>query len=193
MFTKIYSELSNQNLDSISEILNNGGLMIYPTETIWAIGCISTNPKSVDKIYKLKKRKKDAPFINIIDDFSKIDKYVDPIDEELFNFIKENKSDHTIIYPNCKKQYNYLANNSNEIAFRVTPLSNLKEIMEMIDKPLISTSANISGEPFAKSFDKISSDLLNSVDVILNFEVESTGNPSSIIKINNGQIEYLRR
>jgi L-threonylcarbamoyladenylate synthase len=65
--------------------------------------------------------------------------------------------------------------------------------MGMIDKPLISTSANISGEPFAKSFDKISSDLLNSVDVILNFEVESTGNPSSIIKINNGQIEYLRR
>ena len=161
MFTKIYSELSNQNLDSISEILNNGGLMIYPTETIWAIGCISTNPKSVDKIYKLKKRKKDAPFINIIDDFSKIDNYVDPIDEELFNLIKENKSDHTIIYPNCKKPYYYLANNNNEIAFRVTPLSNLKEIMEMIDKPLISTSANISGEPFAKSFDKISSDLLN--------------------------------
>jgi L-threonylcarbamoyladenylate synthase len=193
MFTKIYSELSNHNLKSISEILNNGGLMIYPTETIWAIGCISTNPKSVDKIYKLKKRKKDAPFINIIDDFSKIDKYVDPIDEELFNLIKENKSDHTIIYPNCKKLYYYLANNNNEIAFRVTPLSNLKEIMEMIDKPLISTSANISGEPFAKSFDKISSDLLNSVDVILNFEVESTGNPSSIIKINNGQIEYLRR
>ena len=85
MFTKIYSELSNNNLESISEILNNGGLMIYPTETIWAIGCISTNPKSVDKIYKLKKRKKDAPFINIIDDFSKIDNYVDPIDEELFN------------------------------------------------------------------------------------------------------------
>lgn len=193
MFTKIYSELSNHNLKSISEILDNGGLMIYPTETIWAIGCISTNPKSVDKIYKLKKRKKDAPFINIIDDFSKIDNYVDPIDEELFNLIKENKSDHTIIYPNCKKPYYYLANNNNEIAFRVTPLSNLKEIMEMIDKPLISTSANISGEPFAKSFDKISSDLLNSVDVILNFEVESTGNPSSIIKINNGQIEYLRR
>ena len=111
----------------------------------------------------------------------------------LVNLIKENKSDHTIIYPNCKKPYYYLANNNNEIAFRVTPLSNLKEIMEMIDKPLISTSANISGEPFAKSFDKISSDLLNSVDVILNFEVESTGNPSSIIKINNGQIEYLRR
>mgnify|MGYP000707336071 FL=1 len=66
MFTKIYSELSNHNLKSISEILNNGGLMIYPTETIWAIGCKSTIKKSVLKVYELKKRSHNMPFINLL-------------------------------------------------------------------------------------------------------------------------------
>jgi glutamate N-acetyltransferase/amino-acid N-acetyltransferase len=93
----------------------------------------------------------------------------------------------------CKIKYDYLSNEANEIAFRITPVKILKELIVKINAPLISTSANISGKPFAKTIDEISPSIFNSVDVILNFEILSTGKPSSIIKINNNQIEYLRR
>ena len=86
-----------------------------------------------------------------------------------------------------------MSNEANEIAFRITPVKILKELIVKINAPLISTSANISGKPFAKTIDEISPSIFNSVDVILNFEILSTGKPSSIIKINNNQIEYLRR
>ena len=150
MSTKIYSEFSTKNLDEIAHRIKAGQIIIYPTETVWAVGCISTNKNSVEKIYKIKKRPQNTPFINIIDTYININNYV----------------------------------NNFEI---------LKELIVKINAPLISTSANISGKPFAKTIDEISPSIFNSVDVILNFEILSTGKPSSIIKINNNQIEYLRR
>jgi L-threonylcarbamoyladenylate synthase len=81
----------------------------------------------------------------------------------------------------------------NEISFRVTPIKELKEIINKLDSPIISSSANISGENFPKTLENISKSILNSVDLILNFEVKSSGIPSEVIKINKGKIEYLRK
>ena len=193
MSTKIYSEFSSKNLDEIAQRIKAGQIIIYPTETVWAIGCISTNKNSVEKIYKIKKRPQNTPFINIIDTYININNYVNNF--EIFNLdiLKNKKKSYTVIYPNCKIKYDYLSNEDNEIAFRITPVKILKKLIVKINAPLISTSANISGKPFAKTIDEISPSIFNSVDVILNFETLSTGKPSSIIKINNNQIEYLRR
>ena len=81
----------------------------------------------------------------------------------------------------------------NEISFRVTPIKELKEIINKLDSQIISSSANISGENFPKTLENISKSILNSVDLILNFEVKSSGIPSEVIKINKGKIEYLRK
>ena len=194
MPTKVYSKkLLSKELNTLIDYLNNGGIIIYPTETIWAIGCKSTLKKSVERIYSIKNRSETSPFINIIDSYLNISKYVHNIDSEIIRIAREIDNPPTIIYPNCKKEFNYLSNAKNEIAFRVTPNKQIIEIINELNAPLISTSANISGDDFPTDFNNISSSILNAVDVILKFEIESSGKPSSIMKIKNGEIEYLRK
>ena len=194
MPTKVYSKkLLSKELNTLIDDLNNGGIIIYPTETIWAIGCKSTLKKSVERIYSIKNRSETSPFINIIDSYLNISKYVNNIDSEIIRIAREIDNPPTVIYPNCKKEFNYLSNAKNEIAFRVTPNKQIIEIINELNAPLISTSANISGDDFPTDFNNISSSILNAVDVILNFEIESSGKPSSIMKIKNGEIEYLRK
>ena len=194
MPTKVYSEkLLSQELNTLIDNLNNGGIIIYPTETIWAIGCKSTIKKSVEKIYLIKKRSQTLPFINIIDSYLNISKYVNYIDPETIKIASKINNPPTVIYPNCKKEFNYLSNEKNEIAFRVSPIKELIKIIIGINAPLISTSANISGENFPTSLNNISSSILNAVDVILNFDIKSSGKPSSIMKIKNGEIKNLRK
>ena len=194
MSTKVWSNnYSSSKFDSVTDVLNNGGIILYPTETIWAIGCKSTLKNSVHKVYDIKKRPYNMPLINLIDDINNITKYVENFNIKDLDLIKKNDSPPTVIYPNCKTKYRFLANELNEISFRVTPIRELKEIINKLDSPIISSSANISGEEFPESLDKISKSIINSVDLILNFELESSGIPSEVIKINSGKIEYLRK
>tara|TARA_B100000768_G_scaffold37723_1_gene36385 strand:+ start:5979 stop:6563 length:585 start_codon:yes stop_codon:yes gene_type:complete len=194
MSTKVWSNnYSSSKFDSVTDVLNHGGIILYPTETIWAIGCKSTLKNSVHKVYDIKKRPYNMPLINLIDDINNITKYIENFNIKDLDLIKKNDSPPTVIYPNCKTKYRFLANELNEISFRVTPIRELKEIINKLDSPIISSSANISGEEFPESLDKISKSIINSVDLILNFELESSGIPSEIIKINSGKIEYLRK
>lgn len=194
MSTKVWSNNYNSSrIDSALDVLNGGGIILYPTETIWAIGCKSILKNSVKKVYDIKKRPYIMPLINLIDDINNISNYVEDLNSEDFDLINKNDSPPTVIYPNCKSKYRFLANDLNEISFRVTPINELKEIINQLDSPIISSSANISGEKFPESLDNISKSIINSVDLILNFEVESSGIPSEVIKINKGKIEYLRK
>ena len=194
MSTKVWSNNYNSSrIDSALDVLNGGGIILYPTETIWAIGCKSILKNSVKKVYDIKKRPYIMPLINLIDDINNISNYVEDLNSEDFDLINKNDSPPTVIYPNCKSKYRFLANDLNEISFRVTPINELKEIINQLDSPIISSSANINGGKFPESLDNISKSIINSVDLILNFEVESSGIPSEVIKINKGKIEYLRK
>ena len=194
MSTKVWSNNYNSSrIDSALDVLNGGGIILYPTETIWAIGCKSILKNSVKRVYDIKKRPYIMPLINLIDDINNISNYVEDLNIKDFDLINKNDSPPTVIYPNCKSKYRFLANDLNEISFRVTPINELKEIINQLDSPIISSSANISGEKFPESLDNISKSIINSVDLILNFEVESSGIPSEVIKINKGKIEYLRK
>ncbi|MBD00556.1 MAG: threonylcarbamoyl-AMP synthase [Crocinitomicaceae bacterium] len=194
MYTKVWSNNHNSSkIDSAINVLNNGGIILYPTETIWAIGCKSILKNSVKRVYDIKKRPYNIPLINLIDSIKNIPKYVENLNIKDFELIKKNHYFPTVIYPNCKSKYRFLANDLNEISFRISPVNELKEIISKLDSPIISSSANISGENFPESLDNISKSIINSVDLILNFEVKSSGIPSEVIKINNGKIEYLRK
>ena len=193
MSTKVWSNNSSSNIDSAIDVLNNGGIILYPTETIWAIGCKSVLKNSVKRVYDIKNRPYNMPLINLIDDINNISKYVGNLNTKVFDLIKKNNFPPTVIYPNCKSKYRFLANDLNEISFRVTPINELKEIINKLDSPIISSSANISGENFPKSLNNISKSIIKSVDLILNFDLKSSGIPSEVIKINNGKIEYLRK
>ncbi|MEJ6754708.1 MAG: L-threonylcarbamoyladenylate synthase [Flavobacteriales bacterium] len=194
MSTKVWSKNFNtSNINSAVEVLNKGGIILYPTETIWALGCKSIIKKSVKRVYEIKNRPYNMPFINLIDQVDKISNYIEDLNFKDLDLIKNYDFPPTIIYPNCKSKYSFLANELNEISFRVTPLNELKKIINKLNSPIISSSANISGNEFPKSLDNISQSILNSVDLILNFEVKSSGKPSEVIKINKGKIEYLRK
>ena len=189
-----YKELNKNNINPIIDVLNSGGIILYPTETVWAIGCNSLNKKSVDKIYEIKKRTTSSPLISLLGNYKEINKYADSQNFDFNKIIKDELNPPTVIYPNCKNEILHLSNSKKEIAFRVTPLAYLKKIISCINSPLTSTSANISGESSPVVFERISNSILNSVDLILNFDVDLSGKPSSIIKINRkGEIQYIRK
>lgn len=190
-----YSIINNSNIQQIANLLKNDGVIIYPTETVWAIGCNAMSKKAIDKIYSIKKRTQEKPFISLISTYSNLDKYVN-IKKVNKGNIEVSDPDYppTIIYSNCRDPLKHLTNSWNEIAIRVTPINELKKIINEIDAPLISTSANVSGQDNPLELKNIHESILNSVDLILNFDANLSGVPSKILKINiKGEIEYIRR
>ena len=187
-----YTELNQSNFEKILSVIRNGGIFIYPTETVWALGCIALNKSSVDKIYQLKKREKSKPLICLIDDFKRISKYAVLPESKIASKLKLHNHP-TVIYQKAKQNLKHVANENNEIAIRITPINELKKIIKMLNAPIISTSANISGQPFPVNFNDIDKNISSAVDLMLNFEVESTGIPSTIIRIDEtGELQYLR-
>jgi len=190
-----YSIINNSNIKQIANLLQNDGVIIYPTETVWAIGCNAMSKKAIDKIYSIKKRTQKKPLISLISTYSNINEYVDIKQDNTEAIgVPDPNYPPTIIYSNCKDSLKHLANPSNEIALRVTPIKELKKIIDEINAPLISTSANLSRQKNPIEFKNIHESILNSVDLILNFDTNLSGVPSKILKINiKGEIEYIRR
>ena len=190
-----YSIINNSNIKQIANLLKNDGVIIYPTETVWAIGCNAMSKKAIDKIYSIKKRSQKKPLISLISTYSNLKKYVDIKQVNKGNIgVSDPDYPPTVIYSNCKDSIKHLANSSNEIALRVTPMNELKKIIDEINAPLISTSANVSGQENPIELKNIHESILNSVDLILNFDTNLSGVPSKILKINiKGEIEYIRR
>ena len=187
-----YTELNQSNFEKILSVIRNGGIFIYPTETVWALGCIALNKSSVDKIYQLKKREKSKPLICLIDNFERISKYAVLPESKIATKLKLHNHP-TVIYQEAKPNLKHVASENNEIAIRITPINELKKIIKMLNAPIISTSANISGQPFPVNFNDIDKNISSAVDLMLNFEVESTGIPSTIIRIDEtGELQYLR-
>jgi L-threonylcarbamoyladenylate synthase len=189
-----YKKLEKNNINQIKKVLSSGGVVIYPTETVWALGCISVDKKAVDKIYQIKKRKQLSPLISLLANYQDVEYFAEKIDFRATELKISIDNPPTIIYPNCKKKLQHLSNDLNEIAFRVTPLDFLKKIIKLIDSPLTSTSANISGQKNPVNFKDIDKSIIDSVDLILNFDINLSGKASSIIKINQkGEIQYIRK
>jgi L-threonylcarbamoyladenylate synthase len=189
-----YNKLDEINISNIKDVLNSGGIIIYPTETLWALGCSSIFPKSVQKIYEIKKRESTKPILSLLATHEEVSKYAKNINFNISELLKNENTPPTLIYPDCKKELSHLANKENEIAFRVSPLSYIKDIINAIGNPLTSTSANISGQSAPTNFKSISQSILNSVDLILNFEIKLSGKPSTILKITQqGEIQYIRK
>lgn len=163
-----------------ASILKNGGVILYPSDTIWGIGCDATNPIAVSKIYEIKKRKESKSLITLVANEKQLKKYTN---------IKVKKNDNnptTIIYPNIKGLANNLIAIDGSAAIRVVQDDFCKKLILQSGKPLVSTSANISGEKQPNIFSEITKDIIKHVDYIIDFKKEEImQNPSSIIKVNH--------
>jgi L-threonylcarbamoyladenylate synthase len=178
------------------EVLKNGGIILYPTDTIWGIGCDATNEKAVDKIYKIKKREDSKSMLVLMENPALLERYVDDVPEIALDLVEVATTPLTVIYPNAKNLAKNLIAEDGSIGIRFTKEAFTALLLQRFRKPLVSTSANISGEKSPVFFDEISEEIKNKVDYIVEFRQNDTtpAHPSSIIKLGaGGRIDIIRK
>ena len=182
-----------EEIKNCVNVLTNGGIILYPTDTILGIGCDATNEEAVKKIYELKKRSKNKALIILISEYANIYKLLDQLSPNAYDYMNTSQPT-TIIFDNVKNISKHAIAKDGSAAIRLANDIFCKKIINKLGKPIISTSANISGEKNPKSFAEINEDLKKNVDYIVNLRQEEImETPSSIIKIyDDGKIEKIR-
>lgn len=178
------------------EILNKGGILLYPTDTVWGLGCDATNAIAVQKIYALKKRNEAQSLISLVNDSAMLNKCVRNVPAAAWDIIEYSEKPVTIIYD----EPSFIAANAvaedNTVAIRLTKDDFCSQLLHRFRKPIVSTSANISGEPTPSIFQEVSTEIKQGVDYVVKHRQgdRKRSAPSSIIQIkNNGVIKIIRK
>lgn len=175
--------------------LKQGGLILYPTDTIWGIGCDATREEAVARIYSLKKRQDEKSLLILLDTADKLADYVAEIPEMAWNLIEISDKPLTIIYPGAQNLARNLIAEDGSVGIRVVQDEFCRQMIRNFGKPLVSTSANISGQPWPSNFRKIDKSIIKAVDyVVKHRQTESTrGKPSGIIRLDrDGVVKVIR-
>lgn len=178
------------------EVMKNGGVILYPTDTVWGIGCDATNAEAVAKVYKIKQRDDSKALICLVDSDARLQRYVRNAPEVTWNVMELATKPTTVIFDEAVNLAHNLIAEDGSIAMRITNEEFSKELCYRFQKPIVSTSANISGQPAAQNYCDISEELLNAVDYVCfsRRQEHKPHTPSSIIKIkNNGEIDIIRK
>lgn len=198
----------NEEIQKALEVLRDGGVILYPTDTVWGIGCDATDPEAVAKIFAIKKREDSKSLVLLASDMDMICRYVKEIPEMAVQLVEVNDKPMTIIYPDAiagdqgymKADRRCLAFNTvaqdGTVGIRIPMMDFCRQLVAKLGRPLVSTSANISGEPTPKKFSEISETIRSAVDLIVDPSLErgSTGQSSSIIKVGlDYSIEIIRK
>jgi L-threonylcarbamoyladenylate synthase len=175
-------------------ILNEGGTIAYPTDTVWGLGCDATKAESVDKIFELKQRNESKSLIILVSDIDMLQEYIPEIPENVVKLLKSTEKPTSIIYLNPIGLAKNVIASDNSVAIRIPQNNFCLQLIKDFGKPIVSTSANISGEPTPKSFSEISTTILESVDYVVNLQREERNEKSStILKVEeNGEITVIR-
>ena len=183
------------DIDKCIEVLSDGGIILYPTDTIWGIGCDATNTNAVNKIIKLKNREAVKSMIVLINDTKTILHYVSDLPENWLQILSTITTPTTIIYEKGRNLSSLLLHKGGSIAIRIVNDTFCKSLIETFGKPIVSTSANLSGEPTPIQYEEISNAIKNGVDYIVQHRRNEimTSKPSNIIRImKDGSMEILR-
>lgn len=182
------------DIEQCLQVLQNGGLILYPTDTVWGIGCDATNEKAVEKVYRLKRRPDEKAMIVLVADERDVLQYAASPDLAVFDYLLETKKPTTVIYENAIGLAENLVGKDGSIAIRICNEQFCKHLIKRFRKPIVSTSANISGEPVAKIFAEINDEIKKGVDYVVNYRQDdkTIAAPSSVIKWNNGHPEVIR-
>jgi L-threonylcarbamoyladenylate synthase len=183
-----------KDIEKCLATLKNGGTILYPTDTIWGIGCDATNAAAVAKIYAIKKRDEKKSMIILVAHENDIKNYVQEPDEKIKTLFANTERPLTIIYPAAKNLAANLINEDGTIAIRIVKDAFCEYVIKTFGKPIVSTSANISGEETAKHFGGISAEIKNNVDYIVEQRQKERGNAaaSKIVKWDGDKIVVIR-
>ncbi|MBC9796036.1 L-threonylcarbamoyladenylate synthase [Sinomicrobium weinanense] len=184
-----------EEINNTIPILKEGGLLLYPTDTVWGIGCDATNADAVAKVYQLKRRPDAKALICLVSDVAMLERYIPEIADVTYDIIDLATKPTTIVYDNPAGIAKNLVAEDNTLAIRVASDEFCRKLIRKFGKPLVSTSANISGMPTPQSYKEISDEILKGVDYIVNLHRDKKGGqPSSIIRISkNGVVKVIRK
>jgi L-threonylcarbamoyladenylate synthase len=188
-------EIARQEILKANEVLKKGGVILYPTDTVWGLGCDATRAKSVDRIFKIKKRPESKGFIVLLDQFEKLYDYVESVPEIAADLVNSFDRPLTVIYPKARNLAKNLMHPDGSVAIRIVKNEFCKSLVSLFGKPVVSTSANISGLPAPLIFYKIDPAIINEVDYAVDLYRSRIDQvkPSTIIKFNEkGEYQIIR-
>ena len=185
----------DREVEKAGAILKSGGTILYPTDTIWGIGCDATRPECVKNIYQIKQRADSKSMLVLVNGIAMLEEYIESIPAQALELIEKTEKPTTIIYPGARKLASNLLASDGSIGIRLTTDTFCSLLIEFTGFPLVSTSANISGEQAPSSFQKILTSIRQQVDYVVNWRQDETtvSTPSAIIKLGkDGSITTLR-
>lgn len=187
--------MMTDDIQKACEVMQGGGIILYPTDTIWGIGCDATNEEAVRKVYALKQRADNKAMLVLIDSETKLDRYVSDVPNVAWDLISVADTPLTIVYSQGKNLAPSLLGEDGSIGIRITREEFSRRLCEQFRKPLVSTSANVSGEPSPANFSEISDVIKEGVDYIVKYRQEdrSKVSPSHIIKLGDGGVFQIIR
>ncbi|MAU15479.1 MAG: threonylcarbamoyl-AMP synthase [Muricauda sp.] len=181
-------------INNCNKVLQEGGLILYPTDTVWGIGCDATNPEAVKKVYALKKREDTKTMICLVANQAMLERHVKEVPDVAYDIMDLATKPTTIVFDEPIGIADNLIAEDNTLAIRVASDKFCQYLINKFKKPIVSTSANISGNPTPKQFKDIDEEILKGVDYVVNLQNENKNtSPSSIIKLSNdGKVKVIR-
>lgn len=178
------------------EVLRKGGTILYPTDTVWGIGCDARSKDAVAKVFKIKQRAEYKSMVTLVCDHTMLNRYVKEVPEVAWDLLEAADRPLTIIYPDARMLAENVIAADGSVGIRLIKDEFCKNLIHKFGKPIVSTSANISGEDAPAAFSEIKLDILNKVDYIVNLRQNEQNNtlPSTIIKVDmNGEFKIIRK
>lgn len=183
-----------KDIKAALDLLLKGGIILYPTDTIWGIGCDATNEKAVERIYEIKKRVDKEGMLVLLDSPDRLTQYVE-VPDVAWELIDVADKPLTIIYPGARNLAANLLGSDGSVGIRIVKDSFCIKLIQQFKRPVVSTSANISGEKSPQIFSEINKDIINSVDYVVKWRQDDLTkiNPSGIIKLGlSGEVKVIR-
>ena len=191
-----FDQLSmKEDIGKSLQVLKDGGIILYPTDTIWGIGCDATNAEAVARIYQIKKREDTKSMLVLVDNEDKLYQYIIDVPDMALEISRISEKPTTIIYSGVVDLAPNLVSEDQTMGIRITTDPFCRQLIQQFRKPIVSTSANISGENPPANFSQISDEIKSAVDYIVRWRQNESrkGEPSSIIKIGtNNEIQIIR-
>lgn len=190
------NNIQKEDLEKALQVLLAGGVILYPTDTIWGIGCDATNPEAVEKVYQLKGRAKDKSLIILLENENRLSSYVQEIPEVAYQLIEYAERPLTIIYSDAKNLAQNLVAEDGSIGIRIVKHPFCEKLIQRFKRPIVSTSANISGAPSPKNFAEISDEIKQHVDYVVQYGQGdlTPKQASTIMKLSpSGAFSFIRK
>ena len=184
----------SNDIEKCLEVLRTGGIILYPTDTIWGIGCDATNEAAIDRIFELKKRADSKAMIVLVADERDVYKYVAHPDPSVFDYIKSSDRPTTVIFDGAIGLADHVVAEDGSIGIRICKDEFCRHLIKRLQRPLVSTSANKSGTPAPATFRDVALDIREGVDYVVNYrrDDERIAEPSAIVRFTRGRMVKLR-